>query len=247
MQKPRLSVAMYMHVSWLSLYGACAVIDRENMSQTVKEGVKVCVWHDDSDAAPRLDLDSCLHVTPAAPASLINRTDEDRLLLRRDGERWLAFPTELLCVFLHAHRLQCPRVERGKHDANLQGFLPTQIICIVFSFLYLQKIRKPPSLFDDLNRLVLASALTRMSWSLAVIKKVKVWNFASLLRFSFTEFCHCITLLRVWLQHFQKNKNYTKNHSIVPLSNVILNLRRGIYLFYLVLFSNSCIEIHTHL
>lgn len=67
---------------------ASAVTDGENMS--VKQCTRmhdilcVCVfaWHDSaSDAAHGLDLDFCLCVTPAAPSSLINRTDEDRLLL----------------------------------------------------------------------------------------------------------------------------------------------------------------------
>lgn len=54
------------------------------------------------------DLDSCLLVTPAAPASLINMRDEDRLLLRRDGKT-VAWCFQLcVYVFVRVPRLEGP-------------------------------------------------------------------------------------------------------------------------------------------
>lgn len=64
---------------------------------------------------------------PAARVSLINRTEEDRLPLRCEGKT-------VACMHAGGEN---PQGERGRHDANLQGFLPTQdpplSICFLLS------------------------------------------------------------------------------------------------------------------
>ena len=91
----RLSAFIYTGVS---AFYSVSCEKKEGTWQTVRERmriqntVRVCVcvfaWHDSaSDATHSLDLDFCLYVTPAAPSSLINRTDEDRLLLLREEKQ----------------------------------------------------------------------------------------------------------------------------------------------------------------
>lgn len=60
---------------------------------------------------------------PAVHASSVNRTEEDRVLPGYEEKKMVAYVRE--CVFLHVRMQKCPEGECGRHDANLQGFLPT--------------------------------------------------------------------------------------------------------------------------
>lgn len=66
----------------------CVCVGEREWERTGDRLSAPLVWCDcASDAAHSLDLDSCLLLTPAEPDSLINRTDEDRLLLSGEEKK----------------------------------------------------------------------------------------------------------------------------------------------------------------